>query len=249
MFMSQSIRPFAFCLLAISILACSKTEPESTVDSLPMPSEIEKNKDLAVKPGDSFFDYCNGTWLKLNPIPASENIGGLYDVQQVMNERIKQLRASVPDIGHFYDLLAQMHLQPEKSQAYIDAQKDRYPKPTTKEEAFLTLGRLIADGAAPGESAAFPMFDLAWKDQKLMGIIIPRLDIPDLPSPSGYINPEDLIPAIQTKADDPSAHALVVKGMGLDLSPMSGASNTMTTCSTSSRIPTFTPTPVCGSMA
>ena len=216
--MSQSIRPFAYCLLAISILACSKTEPESTVDPLPMPPEIEKNKDLTVKPGDSFFDYCNGTWLKLNPIPASGNIGGLYDVQQVMNERIKQLRASVPDIGHFYDLLAQIHLQPEKSQAYVDAQKARYPKPTTKEEAFLTLGRLIADGAAPGESAASPMFRLTWKDRKLMGLIIPPLVIPGLTAPSGYINPEDLIPATRTKADDPSAHALVVKGMGLDLS-------------------------------
>ena len=216
--MSHSIRPFASCLIVIGILACSKIEPESTKDPLPLPQEIEKNKDLTVKPGDSFFDYCNGTWLQLNPIPASGSIGGLYALQPVMEERVKQLRASVPDIGHYYDLMDHMHEQPEKSQAYIDAQKARFPKPTTKEEAFLTMGRMLADGVAYGESAAMPMFDLVWKDRKLMGKIIPPLVLPDLSALSGYTNPEELIPATQTKADGQSAHALVVKGMGLDLS-------------------------------
>lgn len=218
MFMSQSFRPLASCLFVISILACSKMEPESTVDPLPMPPEIENNKDLSVKPGDSFFDYCNGTWLQLNPIPASGSIGGMYDLAPVMSERVRQLKASVPDIGHYYDLMEHMHDQPEKSQAYIDAQKARYPKPTSKEEAFLTLGRMIADGAAPGESAAMPSFGLTWKDRKLMGMIIPPLNIPGLSSLASDINPEELTPAIQTKADEKSAHALVVKGMGLDLS-------------------------------
>ena len=216
--MSHSFRPFASFLVVISLLACSKKEPESTVDPLPMPPEIENNKDLSVKPGDSFFDYCNGTWLQLNPIPASGSIGGMYDLKPVMDERVKQLRASVPDIGHYFDLMEHMHDQPEKSQAYIDAQKARYPKPTTREEAFLTMGRMIADGAAPGESAAMPSFGLTWKDRKLMGMIIPPLNIPGLSSLDNDINPEELIPATQTKADEQWAHALVVKGMGLDLS-------------------------------
>ena len=68
--MLHSIRPFASSLLIISILACSKIEPESKVDPLPLPSEIEANKDLSIKPGDSFFDYCNGSWLNSHPIPA-----------------------------------------------------------------------------------------------------------------------------------------------------------------------------------
>lgn len=185
------------------------------MDPLPLPPEIDANKDLSVNPGDSFYDYCNGTWLQLNPIPASGNIGGIYDLGAVMEERIRQLRASVPDIGHFYELMEHMHDQPEKSQAYLDKQKARFPKPTTKEEAFLTIGRMIADGFAPGESPARRTFELTWKDGKLMGIIFPPLSIP---ISSNYINPEDLIPATQTKADDIWAHALVVEGMGLDLS-------------------------------
>lgn len=182
---------------------------------MPLPSEIEANKDLSIKPGDSFFDYCNGSWLNSHPIPASGNVGGLYDLSTVMEDRVRQLKASVPDIGHFYDLMDHMHDQPEKSRAYLDEQKARFPRPTTKEEAYLTMGRMIADGVAPGETASIPAYRLAWKDGKLMGMILPPFVAFDFPT---SINPEDLIPATQTKAGEQSAHALVVKGMGLDLS-------------------------------
>ena len=42
-------------MLVVGLSACSKMEPESTVDPLPLPQEIETNKDLSVKPGDSFL--------------------------------------------------------------------------------------------------------------------------------------------------------------------------------------------------
>jgi len=32
--------------------------------------------DLAVKPGDNFFDYANGTWLKDTPIPPDRSSYG-----------------------------------------------------------------------------------------------------------------------------------------------------------------------------
>jgi Predicted metalloendopeptidase len=45
----------------------------------PQHMEIETNKDRSVDPGDSFYDYCNGSWLKSHPIPATGTIGGVYD--------------------------------------------------------------------------------------------------------------------------------------------------------------------------
>ena len=208
---------FASCLVVFCLVACSKIEPESTVDPLPLPPEIETNKDLSVKPGDSFFDYCNGTWLQTHPIPASGSIGGVYDMDASMEQYVRQLKASVPDLGHYFDLMDRMHEQPEKSQAYIDGQKARFPKPATKEEAFLTMGRMIMDGVAPGDTPFLPTFNLVWKDGKLMGRILPpaQVPLPDIPTRT---NPEELIPATQTKAGDQSAIALVVKGMGLELS-------------------------------
>ena len=182
---------------------------------MPLPHEIEANKDLSVKPGDSFFDYCNGTWLRQTPIPASGNTGGFYDLEIVMEERVQELRTLVPDIGHFYELVDHMHDEPEKSRAYLDGQKARFPKPTTKEEVFLTMGKMIADGVEPPSIFPIvPTFSLTWEDGKLMGLISPPIRLPGIPS----INHGDLIPAAQTKVGDQSAFALVVKGMGLEVS-------------------------------
>jgi putative endopeptidase len=38
------------------------------------------NMDLSIKPGDDFFDYANGTWIKENPIPAKETRWGSFNL-------------------------------------------------------------------------------------------------------------------------------------------------------------------------
>ncbi|HWD87660.1 MAG TPA: M13 family metallopeptidase [Mucilaginibacter sp.] len=38
------------------------------------------NMDLSVKPGDDFFEYANGTWLKQNEIPAKETRWGSFGI-------------------------------------------------------------------------------------------------------------------------------------------------------------------------
>jgi len=35
--------------------------------------------DPAIKPGDDFFTYVNGTWLKNNPIPADKNSRSTFE--------------------------------------------------------------------------------------------------------------------------------------------------------------------------
>ena len=50
------------------------------------------NMDLSVKPGDNFYLYANGNWLKNNPVPASKVRWGSFDVlRQTSLERLKQL--------------------------------------------------------------------------------------------------------------------------------------------------------------
>ena len=43
------------------------------------------NMDTTVHPGDNFFQYANGTWLKKNPIPASETRWGSFNELQENN--------------------------------------------------------------------------------------------------------------------------------------------------------------------
>ena len=38
------------------------------------------NMNLSVKPGDDFFDYANGNWIKQNAIPAKETRWGSFNI-------------------------------------------------------------------------------------------------------------------------------------------------------------------------
>jgi putative endopeptidase len=59
-------------------------------------SIIDKgNMDLSVKPGDDFFQYANGTWMKNNPIPADMTRFTSFDLLRENNA--KQLRELVEE--------------------------------------------------------------------------------------------------------------------------------------------------------
>lgn len=49
------------------------------------------NMDLSVKPGDNFYLYANGAWLKANPVPGSKTRWGSFDV--LREESSKRLQA------------------------------------------------------------------------------------------------------------------------------------------------------------
>ena len=52
---------------------CS-SKVKNTTDSVKQyPAFDVQNMDTTIKPGDDFFTYTNGTWLKNNPIPADKN--------------------------------------------------------------------------------------------------------------------------------------------------------------------------------
>src|SRR5205823_4261257 len=38
-----------------------------------------QNMDLSVKPGDNFYQYANGNWLKKNAVPASKTSWGSFN--------------------------------------------------------------------------------------------------------------------------------------------------------------------------
>lgn len=207
---------FIAAIAFIALTGCQK-EPVSTTDRLPLPAEVESSKDNTIKPGDSFYDYCNGTWLKNTPVPESATVGGLYDQDIQMQNFIDALKAEVPDIGRFFQLMEAASGNPEASKAYLDKQKARYPKPQTREEALLTLGKMMADGFVLWPNAFFQTFTLIWKDGRLMGKIMPYTDIP-MEKPE-ELDPSTLVPVSATKADgEASSEALIIKGMGLDIS-------------------------------
>ena len=216
---SNNLRVF-ITFLAFSSLslftACSKDDIEasSATDPYPYPDEYLANKDLSVKPGDSFYDYCNGTWLDKNPIPddPKKNLGGLYAAEAAMEERVEELKRTVPDISRFYTLSDHMHDYSKESRDYIAALDAKYKKPATKEEAYRTLGKMFMDGIDVIQ--ANPIWD---KD---------RLKLIILPMSASIINTQqnmELLKSQQrrglsmTRAESgETALTLVAEGMGID---------------------------------
>src|SRR5271154_1153122 len=50
------------------------------------------NMDLSVKPGDNFYEYVNGNWLKNNPVPATKTRWGSFDeLREQSSQRLKSL--------------------------------------------------------------------------------------------------------------------------------------------------------------
>lgn len=66
------------------------------------------NMDLSVKPGDNFYLYANGNWIKNHPIPASKTRWGSFD--ELREESSKRLQALLEDAakGTHKDRLTQI---------------------------------------------------------------------------------------------------------------------------------------------
>ena len=194
--------------LLAGIISCQKeNRVESATDNLPSPDAFASGKDTSIDPGDSFFDYCNGGWIKKqNPHPE-RCYGGVYDGDIAMEQRVEQLKNTVPDIGRFYELMDNIYSQPEKELAFIAAKKAGVSKPESKEEAFRTIGRMMAEGAT------FPSleFYLVWDNDHMEGLIVPPMSVLQADEEGRY----NLVPLSSTKADASSAAALIAEGMGI----------------------------------
>lgn len=85
---------FLAILLLASITAFSQTGETKT--SSAKKKYIDKaNMDLTVKPGDNFYQYANGTWIKNNPVPSSKTRWGSFDA--LREESSKRLRILLED--------------------------------------------------------------------------------------------------------------------------------------------------------
>ena len=210
-------------LWAVSSLSlftsCSKDEVAqevpSATDPYPYPKDYTDNKDLSVNPGDSFFDYCNGTWLKKNPIPAdpTKNLGGLYAAEAKMNERVEQLKRDVPDMGKFFALMDHIHDYPTESREYIEGEIAKMKKPSSKEEAYRAIGKLYLEGVNVLDMGVF----VIWNKDKLKLILSP-IDFPENDETTILrLQSQERHSLSQTRAEgNTTIPALMAEGMGVD---------------------------------
>jgi putative endopeptidase len=67
-------------IAVLALASCGQGGGETKTASAPSRKLLDPaNMDTAVRPGDNFFMYANGTWLKNNPIPESKTRWGSFN--------------------------------------------------------------------------------------------------------------------------------------------------------------------------
>ncbi len=77
-----------FPVLAAGLTLCSLPGRVRAQDAVPpaLPPLDPANLDRSVKPGDDFYHFANGTWLKNNPIPADQTRWGSFNTLDERNK-------------------------------------------------------------------------------------------------------------------------------------------------------------------
>jgi putative endopeptidase len=101
----------------IALVTTALAAPAVQTSMPAIPDVVAANIDAAINPGDDFFAYANGAWLKANPIPASESNWGigklvdedLYTKLRTISEQAAANRTAAPGsderkVGDFWDM-------------------------------------------------------------------------------------------------------------------------------------------------
>jgi putative endopeptidase len=108
------LAPMAFIAALMSTALAAPVVQAST----PVVADVvAANIDASINPGDDFFSYANGAWLKANPIPASESNWGigklvdedLYTKLRSISEQAAANKTAAPGsderkVGDFWDM-------------------------------------------------------------------------------------------------------------------------------------------------
>ncbi len=84
--MNKHIALLSAAVLTVSLAVATPPTGKHTKPRDPKPGAAKtpfidrQNMSLSVKPGDDFYQYANGEWLKKNPIPASKTSWGSFNI-------------------------------------------------------------------------------------------------------------------------------------------------------------------------
>ncbi|MDR6783436.1 putative endopeptidase [Pedobacter africanus] len=77
----MKVRPLKTCFAVLGIIAAGYSANAQSTQKFIDPA----NMDLSVKPGDDFYRYASGTWVKNNPVPAKETRWGSFNALRDFN--------------------------------------------------------------------------------------------------------------------------------------------------------------------
>lgn len=84
------MKQFLALAITCTVLYSCNNADNADKNAAAKPDILAANLDSTVKPGDDFFDYANGGWIKRNPIPGEQSSWGIGNL--VIEENLKRLR-------------------------------------------------------------------------------------------------------------------------------------------------------------
>jgi predicted metalloendopeptidase len=83
---------FRYLLLASAMIAATPAIAQTTGPRYGTWGVAKEDMDTSVKPGDDFFAYAEGTWLKNHPIPADKTGAGYnYELPDEIEQQVKTM--------------------------------------------------------------------------------------------------------------------------------------------------------------
>jgi putative endopeptidase len=140
----------AICLACVALAPAGETALKSGID--------RANFDDSVKPGDDFFQYVNGNWIKHNPLPAEYSRWGsfsqLHDdnliaLKEIVEGLLKQTGPLDENRRKIRDLYATAMDEAKLDKlgaAPLKEELDRIAKIETRAELLAEIGHLHATG-------------------------------------------------------------------------------------------------------
>ena len=84
----ELVNVILFSLTLLVVISSCK----STKNSGDKGDALVSHIDSTVKAGTDFFQYANGLWFKKNPIPASEQSNGIFQlIQDTINAQVRNI--------------------------------------------------------------------------------------------------------------------------------------------------------------
>jgi putative endopeptidase len=113
----NKMNKFIPCLIMLAVLdGCSSGVKKTANTDKDYPAFDIQNIDTTIKPGDDFYDYVNGSWIKNHPIPADKNAISAFDellernrsdireiIEEAASDKNAQQGSITQKIGTFYN--------------------------------------------------------------------------------------------------------------------------------------------------
>ncbi len=157
---------FSAVMLMAGLMAATPPRKPGKKPAAPKTAFIDRqNMNLAVKPGDDFYQYANGEWLKKNPVPASKTSWGSFNILREKSlDAMKTLLEDATKMGNkgrLYQMVGDFYASGMDSTAIDKKGFDPIKADLTRVEQVKNKADVLNEIAyqrTQGSSMLFPLF-------------------------------------------------------------------------------------------